>query len=222
METQVVGSGGSRTARAKRWSLSGYLEAIAGTTAIFNDAVAAYLASGPEAGCWRHARQICERLGSLDQIRQRVDGEGLSKEVPDVWMAAEKQLPGLHRLLQDMKRQVTGFAIEAGFTGPDRRVPSALVPDIQALSDEVCAAVNALLKRYRSGGLAQESGDDDDGMSVGWHESRADRLSTCLIKRILADEQLAVESKLPLTQLVEEIDRVADYAQSVASQLTVN
>lgn len=35
------------------------------------------------------------------------------------------------------------------------------------------------------------------------------------MKTILSDEALTVECKLPLTQLVEEIDRIADYASAI-------
>jgi uncharacterized protein Yka (UPF0111/DUF47 family) len=40
-----------------------------------------------------------------------------------------------------------------------------------------------------------------------------------LIKQIFADDSLDIEAKLPLAQLVEEIDRVADYAEAVAKEL---
>jgi uncharacterized protein Yka (UPF0111/DUF47 family) len=127
-------------------------------------------------------------------------------------------LTALGRLLRDMKRQITGLAIESGFTLRGRRVPARLVVDVQELTDEVCAAIDVLVEACRPGrqqGLAADAGR----RGVCWHEAQADRLSMALLRQILADEALDVDARLLLAQFVEEIDRVADQAEAVASEL---
>ena len=129
-------------------------------------------------------------------------------------------LTGVCRLLKDMKRQVTGFAIESGFSGPGRRVPAHLVAEVQELTDEVCATVDALVDSYRQRmPWSEQPSTGDQEQSVSWHEGRADRLSMQLLKTILADDAMNVEIKLPLAQFIEEIDRVADQAEGIDKEL---
>ncbi|MEF8707804.1 MAG: hypothetical protein V5B38_02535 [Candidatus Accumulibacter propinquus] len=119
-----------------------------------------------------------------------------------------------------MKRQITGFAIESGFSGPGRSVPAYLVPDVQELTDEVCAAVDALVESYRPSMLWWEQPfavSEEQG--VAWYENQADRLSMQLLKKIFADETLDLKMQLSLAQLVEEIDRVADQAEGIDKEL---
>ncbi|MBK8385337.1 MAG: hypothetical protein IPL11_06560 [Candidatus Accumulibacter sp.] len=129
-------------------------------------------------------------------------------------------LTGVGRLLKDMKRQITGFAIESGFSGPGRSVPASLVPDVQELADDVCAAVDALVESYRPSMLWWEQPSQvSETQGVAWYESQADRLSMQLLKKIFGDETLELKMQLSLAQLVEEIDRVADQAESIDKAL---
>ena len=217
METGI--SRASQTARSGtgRYDVEGYLDAIEGVTSTFRKAIEAYVNSGPNMGCWQYARSMAEQIGLIDDMRQVIEMDVVPKSAAGP-LLAEMLNPqtGVGRLLQDMKRQVTGFAIEAGFSGPDRRVPRSMIAGIHALSDEACAAVRALTEHCRACCLAEQaSGDAESEERVAWHESEADRVSTQLVKTILADDTLTVECKLPLTQLVEEIDRVADYAAAI-------
>jgi len=193
--------------------LDSYLDAIDDATTIFRSAVDVYLANGPDGACWQQAKRISEQLRRLDDMQQEIE------------MAVPTQTPvgglmdpltGVGRLLKDMKRQVTGFAIESGFSGPGRRVPAHLVPEVQELADEVCAAVDALVDDCRASmPWAERAKPGHAERSVSWYEGQADRLSSQLIRKIFTDEVLDVESQLPLAQLIEEIDRVADYAESI-------
>lgn len=198
-----------------------YLDAIDDATTIFRSAVDVYLANGSDGACWQQAKRISEQLRRLDDLQQEIEmavpaqplASGLFAELMD-------PLTGVSPLLKDMKRQITSFAIESGFSGPGRRVPSHLVPDVQELADEVCAAVDALVDDCRSSLLSREPAmPGHEKRSVSWYEGQADRLSTQLIKKIFADEVLDVESQLLLAQLIEEIDRVADYAESIDREL---
>jgi len=217
VETEI--SRASQTARrgTGRYDVEGYLDAIEGVTFTFRKAIEAYVNSGPNMGCWQYARSMAEQIGLIDDMRQVITMDVVPKSAAGPLLAEMLNTQtGVGRLLQDMKRQVTGFAIEAGFSGPDRRVPRSMIAGIHALSDEVCAAVRALVEHCRACCLAEQAtGDAESEERVAWYESEADRLSTQMIKTILADDTLTVECKLPLTQLVEEIDRIADYAAAI-------
>lgn len=66
-------------------------------------------------------------------------------------MRAGDPLTTVSRLVKEMKRQVTGFAIESGFSVPGRRVPAHLVADFQELADDVRGAVETLVESHRPG-----------------------------------------------------------------------
>lgn len=222
METHMQAAERPAIARSIEDDLGSYLDAIADATGIFRSAVDAYLQNAPEGACWQQARRITEHMRMLDDMQQRLETEvparsaygGLVSDMVD-------PLAGVSRLLRDMKRQITGFAIESGFVGTGRRVPEHMVPDVQDLTEEVCAAVDALVESYRPSTLWWEhtSLDDEEENVVKRHESQADRLSMRLIKAILADDALDIEVKLPLAQFVEEIDRVADEAERIDREL---
>lgn len=222
MEIQVqTAERHTTSSRSMESDFDRYLDAIADAAGIFRSAVHSYLKSGPDGVCWQQAKRISERLRTLEYIQQKLEtgvpGLALSAGLVAAMMDA---LAGVSRLLKDMKRQITGFAIESGFSGPGRHVPSYLVPDVKDLTEEVCAAVEALVEGRRPDTLWWEnplSGDDE--RSVGWYERRSDRLSMQLIKRIFSDATVSVEMKLALAQLVEEIDRVADNAEAIDRKL---
>ena len=221
METQVQAAPRSVISRSIESDLDSYLDAIADATAIFREAVDAYLQGGSEGSCWRQAGKISEHLRTLDDMQQRLEtGVRPQSALGDLVAEMIDPLTGVSRLLKDMKRQITGFAIESGFSSPRRCVPAYLVPDLQELSDEVCAAVDALVESYRPSLLWWEqpfSGEAEHGVS--WYENQADRLSMQILKKIFADDSIDLEVKLPLAQLVEEIDRVADQAEGIDREL---
>jgi hypothetical protein len=194
-----------------------YLDAVAGATAIFREAVDAYLQTGPDGGSWRQAKKITEHMRTLDHMQQKLEtGVRPSSPLGELVSEMIDPLTGVSRLLKEMKRQITGFAIESGFSGPGRCVPAYLVPEMEELTEEVCAAVHALVETYRPAMLwwQQPLPVDDEG-GVSWYEGQADRISMQLIKKIFADDALDLETKLPLAQLAEEIDRVADLAETI-------
>jgi uncharacterized protein Yka (UPF0111/DUF47 family) len=119
-----------------------------------------------------------------------------------------------------MKRQVTGFAVAPGLSAPGHRVPAHLVPDIQKLTDEVCIAVDALIEDYRPATRWWKRSPAAAGeRRVSWHERQADLLSMQLLKKIFADDTVDLKLKLSLARFVEEIDRVADYAEEIDKEL---
>ena len=217
METQVQAASRSVTSRSIESDLDSYLDAIADATAIFREAVDAYLNSESEGACWRHAGKLSEHLRLLDDLQQKFETRiHPQSALGNLVCGMIDPLNGVSRLLKDMKRQITGFAIESGFSSPHRYVPANLVADVQELTDEVCTAVDVLVESYRPSLLWWEqpsSGKAERGVS--WYENQADRLSMQILRKIFADDSLDLEVKLPLAQLVEEIDRVADQAEGI-------
>jgi len=219
VETQVQTTERPVASRSIESYLDTSLDAIADAAAIFREAVAVYLKAGPDGTCWRQARGISEHMRTVDEVQQRIETTVLPQSV--LGERVQKMIDpliGVSRLLKEMRRQVTGFAIESGFSGPGRSVPAYLMPSVQELTDEVCAAVEALVESHRPpivlwGELA--SGEEEG--SVSWHEAQADRLSMELLKKIFADEALELKQKLSLAQFVEEIDRLADQAEQIVS-----
>ncbi len=223
METQLRVTERSTMSTLVEFSLDGYLDGVADATMIFRSAVDAHLQDGSEGGCWQLARRVADLVRGLEDMQQTLEMRpSASVPLEDTSGAATLvPLTGLGRLLRDMKRQVTGLAIESGFTVRGRRVPAHLAVDVQELTDEVCAAIDALVETCRpekQQGPAAEAGR----RAVCWHEAQADRLSMALLRRILADEALDVDARLLLAQFVEEIDRVADEAEAVASELATD
>lgn len=221
METQVQAAERPVISRSIEGDLDSYLDAIAGATAIFREAVDVYLQTGPDGGCWRQAKRIAEHMRTLDELQQKLEtGVRPGSVLGDVVLAMVDPATGVSRLLKDMRRQITGFAIESGFSGPGRSVPASLVPDVQELTDEVCAAVDALVESYRPSLLCWEQASSIDGeRSVSWYENQSDRLSMQLLKKLFADQSLDLKLQLSLAQLVEEIDRVADQAEGIDLEL---
>jgi len=201
--------------------LDSYLDTVAAATALFKSAVDTYLLHGPEGACWQQAKRMADLMRTLDDMQQRLEtGTGAQSRLGGLVSELIDPMSGVSRLLKDMKRQITGFAIESGFSVPGRRVPSHLIPDVQELTDEVCAAVDALVESYRPSLLwLEQTSIPDRENGVSWYEGQADRLSMQLLKKIFADEGLDIESKLPMAQLIEEIDRVADQAESLDLEL---
>ncbi|MBO3715305.1 MAG: hypothetical protein J5X23_10090 [Candidatus Accumulibacter sp.] len=219
METQVRVAERSAVSTSIAITLDGYLDGVADASMIFRSAVDAYLREGSERACWQLARRIADIVRTLDDMQQTLEMRHAAQAARGGVVGFEP-LTDLSRLVKDMKRQITGFAIECGFTRCGRRVPAPLVADVQELTDEVCAAIDALVEASRPGPQGwQQPAADADGRGVGWHEARADRLSTALVRRILADEALEVKARLLLAQFVEEIDRLADQAEGVAGAL---
>ncbi len=221
METQVQASERPVISRSIESDLDSYLDAIADATAIFREAVNVYLQSGPDGECWRQARRISEHLRTLDDLQQKFEtGVRPQSLLADLLLEMTNPLTGFGRLLKDMKRQITGFAIESGFSSPGRSVPAYLLPDVQELTDEVCAAVDALVESYRPSLLCWEHPSSENAeRGVSWYENQADHLSMQLLKKLFADASLDLKSQLSLAQLVEEIDRVADQAEGIDREL---
>jgi len=221
VETQMQAAQRTVVARSVEADLDRYLDAIVDATAIFREAVDAYLQNGSDGACWRQAKKLSEHLRTLDDMQQRLETSALPQSALGALVVGMiDPLTGVNRMLKDMKRQITGFAIESGFSGPGRSVPAYLVAEMQELTDEVCAAVDALVEGCRPPTLCWEQPSSTDAeRSASWYESQADRLSMQLLKKIFADESLDIEIKLPLAQLVEEIDRVADQAERIELDL---
>ncbi|MCM8613729.1 hypothetical protein [Accumulibacter sp.] len=220
METQLRVAERSAISTSIEYSLDSYLDGVADATMIFRSAVDAHLHDGSEGACWQLARRIADLVRGLEDMQQALEMRPAAlAPLEDASGAATlATLTGLGRLLRDMKRQVTGLAIESGFTRRGRRVPAHLAVDVQELTDEVCAAIDALVETCRPE-RQQEPAAEEGRRGVGWHEAQADRLSMALLRRILADEALDVDTRLLLAQFVEEIDRVADQAEAVAREL---
>lgn len=209
-------------ARSLANSYDTLLDAMTDAGTIFRSAVGAYVENEPENTCWQQAHRIAEQLRKANDLEQVLEttafpGSALAERM----LQALDPLRSLSRLLGDMKRQVTAFAIDSGATdGGDKRMPEYLVADVLDLTNEVCAAVDALIEDLRASVLwSVDARAPQHRRSVSMHENEADRLSMLLLQRILRDEQLDVESKLALAQVVEEIDHVADSAEGIDREL---
>jgi len=203
--------------------LDHFLDAAVAATEIFRVAVAAYLSGGQKGHAWQLARQIDEQLRTVDDLQQRFE-TGMRRQhvVGGTFPELLEPLAGVTRLLRDMRRQISGFAVESGFSGAASEVSVHLVADLQQLTEEVCSAVDELIEDCRPCVLLwNPPASADAALGVGWYESRADRLSTRLIKQILQDDALGFEAQLRVARLVEEIDRLADYAENVCVEVRV-
>lgn len=221
VETLIQTADRPAVSRSIEGDLDCYLDAIIGATMIFREAVDATLNGGTDGAGWRQAERITEHMRTLDDMQQKLE-TGVRQQSPlrDLICEMIDPLTGVSRLLKDMKRQVTGFAVAPGLSAPGHRVPTHLVPDIRKLTDEVCIAVDALVEDYRPATRWWKRPPAAAGQRrVSWHESQADLLSMQLLKKIFADDTLDLELKLPLAQFVEEIDRVADYAEEIDTEL---
>ncbi len=207
--------------RSIEGDLDCYLDAIVGATAIFREAVGACLRAGADGARWQHARRIAEHMRTLDDMQQVLEtGVRHQSVLRDLICEMIDPLTGVSRLLKDMKRQVSGFAIESDLSRSGVSIPQHLVPEILELTEEVCAAVDVLVADYRPSRRWWKQPPTGTGeRRVSWHESQADLLSMQLLKKIFADDTLDLEMKLPLARFVEEIDRVADYAEEIDKEL---
>ena len=221
MDTQIHAAPALASRRALENDLDRLLDAAAEATAIFRAAVDAYLTAGSESACWSLAQRISTQMCTVDELQQRfATGTRDATFASGTRPGMIEPLNAVTGLFREMRRQITAFAVESGFSGDAREVPAYLVTDLQELSDAVCAAVDELIEGCRPcmllWGQPMCVGDD---LGVSWYESQADRLSMQLIKQIFADDALDLKVKLHLAQVVEEVDRVADYAERVDRDL---
>lgn len=221
VETQIQVAERPVVSRSIEGDLDRYLDAIAGATVVFREAVDAALNGGSDGARWRQAERIAEHMRILDDMQQKLE-TGVRQPSPlrDLICEMIDPLTGVSRLLKDMKRQVAGFAVVRGLSSLGANVPTDLVPDIMHLTDEVCFAVEALIDDYRPSTRWWKQVPSAAGeQRVSWHERQADLLSMQLLKRIFADDSIDLELKLSLAQFVEEIDRVADFAEEIDNGL---
>ncbi len=221
MDTQFHAVPALASRRSLENDLDRLLDAATEATAIFRAAVEAYLTAGSESACWSLAQRISTQMCTVDELQQRfATGTRDATFASGTRPAMIEPLNAVTGLFREMRRQITAFAVESGFSGDAREVPAYLVTDLQELSDAVCAAVDELIEGCRPcmllWGQPMCVGDD---LGVSWYESQADRLSMQLIKQIFADDALDLKVKLHLAQVVEEVDRVADYAERVDRDL---
>ncbi|HRF71689.1 MAG TPA: hypothetical protein PL117_02875 [Accumulibacter sp.] len=221
MDTQFHAVPALASRRSLENDLDRLLDAATEATAIFRAAVEAYLTAGSESACWSLAQRISTQMCTVDELQQRfATGTRDATFASGTRPGMIEPLNAVTGLLREMRRQITAFAVESGFSGDAREVPAYLVTDLQELSDAVCAAVDELIEGCRPcmllWGQPMCVGDD---LGVSWYESQADRLSMQLIKQIFADEALDLKVRLHLAQVVEEVDRVADYAERVDRDL---
>ena len=221
MDTQFHSAPALASRRSLENDLDRLLDAAAEATAVFRAAVEAYLTAGSESACWSLAQRISTQMCTVDELQQRfATGTRDATFESGTRPGMIEPLNAVTGLLREMRRQITAFAVESGFSGDAREVPAYLVTDLQELSDAVCAAVDELIEGCRPcmllWGQPMCVGGD---LGVSWYESQADRLSMQLIKQILADEALELKVRLHLAQVVEEVDRVADYAERVDTDL---
>jgi hypothetical protein len=128
--------------------LDSYLDAVASATAVFRLAVDTYLQSGADLASWQQKKRITQRMRKLDDIQQKLVAAVWPGTALGELVLAKVDLPvGISHLVKDMRRQITGFAVGTGFSSPGRRVSSPLVLDLQRLTEEVSAAVDALVER---------------------------------------------------------------------------
>jgi hypothetical protein len=220
VETLIQAAERPVVSRSIEGDLDCYLDAVAGATVIFREAVDATLNGGSDGARWRQAERIAEHMRTLDDMQQKLEtGVRQPSLLRDLVCEMIDPLTGVSRLLKDMKRQIAGFAVVPGLSAPGHRVPAHLVPGIQKLTDEVCIAVDALVEDYRPATRWWKQPPAAGERGVSWHESQADLLSMQVLKKIFADDTLDLELKLPLARFVEEIDRVADYAEEIDKEL---
>lgn len=221
VDTPIQVAEGPVVSQSIEGDLDRYLDAIAGATEVFREAVDAALNGGSDGARWRQAEKIAEHMRMLDDMQQKLE-TGVRQPSPlrDLICEMIDPLTGVSRLLKDMKRQVAGFAGVHALSASGANVPADLVPDIKHLTGEVCVAVDALVDDYRPSTrwwkqLPSAAGEQ----RVSWHERQADLLSMQLLKRIFADDSIDLKLKLSLAQFVEEIDRVADFAEEIDNGL---
>jgi hypothetical protein len=135
-----------------RDDLDSYLDAIDDATTIFRSAVDVYLANGPDSACWQQAKRISEQLRRLDDMQQEIETGCPAQSAWTTWLPILMDpLTGVGRLLKDMKRQVTGFRHRVRFFRSWPPCPRASgSPRYRNLTDEVCAAVDALVDDCRA------------------------------------------------------------------------
>ena len=217
MKTQIQAVDKVIVSRSIEGDLDRYLDAVADATAIFREAVDGYLRTDKDGTCWRQARKITEKMRTLDDLQQHLE-TGVYSQASAGILISEMVDPmtGVSRMLKDMKRQITSFAVASDHSGVGQCIPSHLVPDILELTDVVCAAVGALVESYRPGARWWELvSSDDKELRVSGLENQADQLSMQVLRKIFVEDELDIESKLLLAQLVEEMDRVADHAEKI-------
>ena len=122
-------------------------------------------------------------------------------------------LENLDSVLNLIEGALWGFSIET----PE--IPSEFNADYEALTEEVCRAVEFLVLASRAF-FRNIEGVADHMHKVLFYEKEADKVSTKLKRSIFAAE-LPLSRKAHLRNFVEHIDNIADRSEDVADRLAI-
>jgi len=191
-----------------------FLNKLSESGLLFGRAVDHYLSAGVTAEFEEILTHVNALESTADGLRRSVETQLYAYTlIPESRGDVLGLLENLDSVLNLIEGALWGFSIEK----PE--IPTQFNSDYEALTEEVCRAVEALVLASRAF-FRNIEGVNDNMHKVLFYEKEADKVSTRLKRNIFASD-LPLSQKAHLRQFVEHIDNIADRSEDVADRLAI-
>lgn len=191
-----------------------FLDKLSESALLFGRAVEHYLRAGATAEFEEKLSHVNTLESTADSLRRSIETRLYAHTlIPDSRGDVLGLLENLDSVLNLIEGALWGFSIET----PE--IPQELNGDYEALTEEVCRAVEALVLASRAF-FRNLEGVNDHMHKVLFYEKEADKVSTRLKRRIFASD-LPLSHKAHIRNFVEHIDNIADRSEDVADRLAI-
>ena len=191
-----------------------FLDKLSQSGLLFRRAVQHYLTAGATAEFEEKLSHVNGLESEADHLRRSIETRLYAHTlIPDSRGDVLGLLENLDSVLNLIEGALWGFSIET----PE--IPSEFNADYEALTEEVCRAVESLVLASRAF-FRNIEGVADHMHKVLFYEKEADRVSTKLKRRIFGSD-LPLSQKAHLRNFVEHIDNIADRSEDVADRLAI-
>ena len=191
-----------------------FMDNLAQSALAFKRAVEIFLTDGRSEEFEDKRAQVNSLESRSDDLRRSIERQlYLQTLIPESRGDVLGLLENLDSVLNNFEGTLWGFSIE------NPRIPEEYHADYKVLTEQVTAAVEALVLASRAFFRSAEM-VGDHMHKVMFYEKEADKVSTKLKRRIF-DSDADLAHKLHLRHFVELIDNIADRSEDVADRLAI-
>ncbi len=203
-----------RRTRALEGEIDEFMDNLAQAAMAFKRAVEIFLADGRSEEFEEKRAQVNNLESRSDDLRRSIERKLYSQTlIPESRGDVLGLLENLDSVLNNFEGTLWGFSIE----NPD--IPEEYHADFKVLTEQVTAAVDALVLASRAFFRNAEM-VGDHMHKVMFYEKEADKVSTKLKRRVF-DSGIDLAHKWHLRHFVELIDNIADRSEDVADRLAI-
>ena len=203
-----------RRTRALEGEIDEFMDNLAQSAMAFKRAVEIFLVDGRSEEFEEKRAQVNNLESRSDDLRRSIERKLYTQTlIPESRGDVLGLLENLDSVLNNFEGTLWGFSIE----NPD--IPEEYHADFKVLTEQVTAAVDALVLASRAFFRNAEM-VGDHMHKVMFYEKEADKVSTKLKRRVF-DSGIDLARKWHLRHFVELIDNIADRSEDVADRLAI-